>query len=445
MNTIRFPGASLEELRSALLANAPNEAAAMLIAEHVDMGEEAIFLVQEVMVVPPASMRADPLSVTVNPSFIAGVMKKARNATACVFFVHTHPAFDDAWFSHQDDVGERLQMSTLFQRVPAGPHGAIVLTATKCAARVYRDAESAPTEARVVEVGATLRFATTVDGAGDEPSADRTVRALGAEAQRILGTLRVGIVGLGGMGSLVAQQLAHLGVNRFVLIDPEPVEETNLNRLVGATPLSCGLAKVDVARRMIESIRPSANVQAIQGDVRFAADASHLIGLDLVMACTDSHGSRAILNQLAHQYYIAVVDTGVRIDARDGRITSVAGRTQLLAQGVPCLICDGLLDPEQVRRDLLSDDERARDPYIVGHHEPQPAVISINGVVASLAITMVLAIACGFPLPARHQVYMADRGVVRAVSGTIAPTCYVCSLNGARGRGGRWAMPWRKT
>jgi hypothetical protein len=115
----------------------------------------------------------------------------------------------------------------------------------------------------------------------------------------------------------------------------------------------------------------------------------------------------------------------------------------MLSPGLPCLVCQGLLDTEQVRRDLLTEEERSRDPYIRGADEPQPAVISLNGTVASLAVTMFLAAAAGLPSLVRHQVYLGDRGLVRAVEATSDPFCIVCSLRGALGRGDLWPMPWR--
>src|SRR3989442_14326016 len=58
---------------------------------------------------------------------------------------------------------------------------------------------------------------------------------LGKNSDSVLDGTRVAIVGLGGGGSHIAQQLGHLGVGEFVLIDPDVVEDSNLNRLVGAT------------------------------------------------------------------------------------------------------------------------------------------------------------------------------------------------------------------
>src|SRR4051812_39144940 len=87
---------------------------------------------------------------------------------------------------------------------------------------------------------------------------------LGPRAQAILAATRVTIVGLGGGGSHVAQQLAHIGVGEIRLVDPDKMEESNLNRLVGATHLDVEkkTAKVEIAKRMIAAVRPWVKVPA---------------------------------------------------------------------------------------------------------------------------------------------------------------------------------------
>ena len=76
---------------------------------------------------------------------------------------------------------------------------------------------------------------------------DRQVRAFGADGQLKLQRLRVAIVGLGGTGSLIAQQLVHLGVRDFILVDPDVIESTNLNRVANAFQDDIGQPKVKIA------------------------------------------------------------------------------------------------------------------------------------------------------------------------------------------------------
>jgi molybdopterin-synthase adenylyltransferase len=180
--------------------------------------------------------------------------------------------------------------------------------------------------------------------------------------------------------------LAYLGVTRFLLIDPDVLSKTNLNRVVGATPADVGRAKVDIAKRMIRRIAPDAEVVTIKGDVLEREVGQLPIDCDLIFFCTDSDGSRHYINQLAYQYFIPVFDMGASITPdKAGNIVSIEGRVQMLGPGMACLICnDGIINGRRVMWDLLSARQRRHDPYfqeIAGIK--QPAVISLNGTVAS--------------------------------------------------------------
>src|SRR5438093_47115 len=88
---------------------------------------------------------------------------------------------------------------------------------------------------------------------------------LGPQSQQAFSELRVAIVGLGGGGSHIAQQLAHLGVGHFVLFDPDRIEESNLNRLVGGTSDDVRRSewKADISSRVIRLVNPTTDIVAI--------------------------------------------------------------------------------------------------------------------------------------------------------------------------------------
>jgi molybdopterin/thiamine biosynthesis adenylyltransferase len=264
---------------------------------------------------------------------------------------------------------------------------------------------------------------------------DRQVRAFGRDGQFVLQSLTIGIVGLGGTGSIIAQQLAHLGVRQFVLVDPDVIEVTNLNRIVAATKNDVGSLKVDVAAKNITEISGNSNIRVVDGNIVQTRIARALIDTDLIFGCTDSHGSRAILQQIAYQYLIPCVDMGSTIIAAGEAIKGIFGRVQMLSPTLPCFTCSELLNAEEVRRDMMSDYERRLDPYIQGAYEPAPSVISINGTVASLAVTMFMAYTTGIPSKARYLMYNATAGTMRSVSGSPQDNCYICSKKGAYARG----------
>jgi molybdopterin-synthase adenylyltransferase len=376
------------------------------------------------------------------PDFVAHVSRKARDHSMGIVFVHSHLGRRRPTFSATDDNGERHLSQFLQHRVPIGPHLAVVISQGGLGARLLGTNQPA----EVVTVGPSLSFMSTQapDGQTVISRFDRQMRAFGEVGQSTLRTLRVGIVGLGGTGCLVAEQLAHLGVAAFTLIDPDTVDSSNLNRLVNATESDVGARKVDVAARYIQSVA-EAPVRCIGGDVTRARNALELRDADFIFICTDSHGSRAVVQQLSYQYLIPCIDMGVTIVVGKDRITHVSGRVQSLAPGLPCLICTHFLDTEQVRRDMMTTYERASDPYVRGNvREPAPAVISINATVASLAVTMFLGIALGVPSESRYLLYDALAPSLRSVRGTPDPNCFVCSANGALARGDTWTLAARQ-
>src|SRR5262249_10800834 len=135
-------------------------------------------------------------------------------------------------FSRIDDGGERQVADFLNVRTPGTPHGAVVVSAGGWRGR--RLGTSDPMKIVCLGERRQVLFESN-DAAEPVPQLfDRQVRAFGEAGQRALASMTVAIIGLGGTGSVTAQQLAHLGVRRFVLIDPDRIEASNLNRVVGA-------------------------------------------------------------------------------------------------------------------------------------------------------------------------------------------------------------------
>jgi molybdopterin-synthase adenylyltransferase len=383
------------------------------------------------------------LEAELTPDFVARVTKRARREKSAMVFVHSHPGSVAPRFSIIDDEGERHLSAFLGHRHPDLVHAAVVISQGGARARRLGGGE----DIRIISVGS--RREVIFDPATHESSVserfDRQVRAFGIDGQRTLEQLRIAIVGLGGTGSIVAQQLVHLGVRNFILVDPDVIEATNLNRVPHASPADIGKPKTEVAARYIRQVAKDSRIKCIEGDVIEKKIAGELTDADLLFGCTDSHGSRAVMQQVAYQYLIPYIDMGVTLIAKKGAMTHVYGRVQLLAPGLACFTCSALLDPEQVRRDMLTSFERQSDPYIQGDHEPAPAVMSLNGTVSSLAVTMLLAVVAGVPAEARHVLYNAITSVMRAVRTTPQADCYVCSRKGALARGDSWPIFARET
>jgi molybdopterin-synthase adenylyltransferase len=129
-------------------------------------------------------------------------------------------------------------------------------------------------------------------------------RFLGPDSDKVFANCTAGLVGLGGGGSHLAQQLAHLGLGNFLLIDPDRVEESNLNRLIGATAKDAARhsRKTLIARRLIRGINPQVNIESV--NKKWQECHQLLRGCDVVFGCVDTYRDRYELEITARRYLI---------------------------------------------------------------------------------------------------------------------------------------------
>jgi molybdopterin-synthase adenylyltransferase len=258
----------------------------------------------------------------------------------------------------------------------------------------------------------------------------------GAEGQKKIGAVSIAIVGLGGLGSPVAQQLAYLGVRKFALIDFDVVTNSSLNRVVTAvdSDVAQRTTKVAAAERTIQAIRPSAKVELIEMPLTEPDAVKAITEADVVFGCLDRDVHRLDLLELcarAGRPYIDLAsDTGGSEDMWYG------GRV-VLNNGRGCLLCFDLLDQAAISRDRMGGAQREVRDRIYGVdqdalHETGPAVVSINSVVASLAVTEFMCMVTQLREPISQLTYRADIGTVNKSNDPGETDCYYCSLKRER-------------
>lgn len=390
------------------------------------------FLVHEVEIAGPNDiLHSSATEITFAPQYLISVTRRAKETGHSLAFVHTHPSgYSD--FSMTDDQTERGLSDFLKERNPAVQVFSIVLCDGIPIARRFGLEE----RVSIRSVGEKVTtFQSSPDALGALNRYDRQIRAFGEEGQTVLRNLSIAIVGLGGTGSVAAQQLSHLGVGRFVLMDPDLLEETNLNRVVGTSDASIAKSKVGIATELIQGINPVADVHPYRGSAMDTAAIELLRGVNAIFICTDSHVSRAHLSEFSYQYLIPAFDVGVAINAQNGVVAAITGRSQMLAPGLPCLSCSNALDPKIIREELMTPDQRASDPYFNEGGISQPAVISINSVMVSMSVTMFLGAFTAIPIRTRWQSYDALSGTVRPFSAKPDVECKICGAAGVVGTG----------
>jgi molybdopterin/thiamine biosynthesis adenylyltransferase len=355
-------------------------------------------LIQDVLTSSRSHMEIEP------QSFMRAMKEADMNGVAFVF-VHSHPpGVRD--HSPADDKTEASLFRTAYIRIGthSAVHASIVFSAPDCpSARVWhRDGSYSPvTMIRVI--GDRFRFYGNLQAAGVGAQIfDRQIRAFGSAIQQMLGSLHIGIVGAGGTGSAVAEQLIRLGVGRLSEFDSQCLEASNTTRVYGSGLKDAGQPKVEIIRRHSDHIGLGTNVTAVDSDITQRASAELLRDCDVIFGCTDDELGRSILCRMATDYYIPVFDMGVKINSKDGEIVSVEGRVTTLVPGTACLFCRGRITAEGVSANVIAKhskaqiDELRRQGYAPELHENAPAVIPFTTAVASAAVQELLHRLTGF-------------------------------------------------
>lgn len=259
----------------------------------------------------------------------------------------------------------------------------------------------------------------------------RQLPLLGEEGQSRIARVLCAIVGLGGIGSHLVQQLVLLGVEKFLLIDHEELALSNLNRYIGVRfdDKIPGTLKVDIAERQIRSVNPRAEVSKVASSFISSEGFERLKGADFVFGSVDTEGARWVLNEFCSAYQRPYFDLAT--DVIPGEPIKYGGRIIVAKGGSGCLVCRGVLDEKEARIDLESPMERKtrREIYGVSSEflgQTGPSVVSLNGVIASLAVTEFMACVTGLREPNRFITYHGYTGKVTLNADLPAPDCWYC-------------------
>jgi ThiF family len=266
---------------------------------------------------------------------------------------------------------------------------------------------------------------------------DRNIRFFGKEGQARLRAARVAVVGIGGVGTHVVQQLALLGVGDLFLIDDEELDETNRNRYVGVRhddPIP-GTPKVDIGERLAQSMDSEIRTHKVFASVASSEAIGALTKAQYIFGCIDSEGARLMLTELSAAYAVPYID--VASDILPGDRLHYGGRVCVAWNGEGCLVCLEELDLAEAQIDLAGELARKDRDVIYGVERGLlgaggPSVVSINGIVASYAVTEFMLGITGIRLPNRLLVYRGDLGKVTVNTDPPHADCYYCK--GTRGK-----------
>lgn len=436
---LRIGAADYERLASHLFrADHDEHAAALLAAPHARADGGLTLLVRELLPVddedfPPGRHGYRQTA----PLFIAQQAGRAGELNLAYLSVHNHPgARDRIGFSRDDLAAHKRLFPHLLDLTVGAPVGGLVLGARSAAGEIWtRDADPAELDSLRV-MGAHLQRQTAAPRLRESTPAerfDRQARLFGAAGQRILADMRVGVIGVGGGGSMIIEQLAHLGVGEIVGVDHDVVKQHNLSRIVGASTKDARrrIKKVEVARRLCERIDPNVRFTPIDGDVADLHVARRLVDLDFLFLATDTITSRLVFNAIVHRFLVSGVQIGAKVELRPGSTdieeVYVAVRPVLPDQG--CLQCAGLIDPMKLQEETATPEEREAQNYLGTADVTDPSVVSLNGIAASHAVNAMLFSTVGLAEPALldHRLFFPRDGSIMTIAPRRDDECPWCS------------------
>ncbi|WP_445168713.1 ThiF family adenylyltransferase [Mycolicibacterium sp. Dal123E01] len=410
------------------MATEPLECAAVLLGHLVDTSERsARVVVTAVRRVPDDAYRVrGERELEITSEGYMPALAEVNATSALAIWVHTHPG-DGAVVlpSRHDDVVNAELHDVFALRSHPECYAWMVLGRTHGRLTFTGALETNPTDkvrfTRLNVVGTRFLRISAQDDADTEALPelfDRNIRALGFGVQKVISDLTVAVVGVGGTGSAVAEQLVRLGVRRLLVVDPDTLSLSNVTRVYGSTPQDVDQPKVEVIARHLTRIAPDLLVRPIQGTITTERVARELLGADVVFGCTDDNAGRLRLSRLPYYYGIPVIDCGVLLNSdADDVIDGVFGRVTTIHPGGACLVCRGRVDLAMADAELRPPEEQQRlerEDYAPALPGVEPALVTFTTMTASWAVSELLERLIGYgeqPAPSELLLRVHDRKV----------------------------------
>jgi hypothetical protein len=407
--SVAIPGA-VNEKALAHLIRADGQEDLCFATWHPSNGADRRTALIHSLILPREGERRVHGNASFMPRYFERAVLEAAVAGAGLAFFHSHPGPGWQDMSHDDVVAESGHAAAAQGATSLPLIGLTAGNDGSWSGRFWNKLGPSRYERRwcfsVRSVGSQLGI-TFADHLIPPPSPSarlkRTISAWGSVRQANLARYRIGIVGAGSVGNIVAEALARTGLNRISLIDFDTVEEVNLDRLLHAYRRDATMARAKV-ETLARALRKSATsdrfiADAIEYSIAEEPGFRAALDCDVLFSCVDRPWARSILNFIAYTHLIPVIDGGILVKANPKRgLIAADWRAHIAGPTRRCLECHEQYDPGLVaaERDGYFDDPH----YIEGLPDDHPFkrnenVFAFSMSVASLEVlqllTMILA------------------------------------------------------
>jgi hypothetical protein len=440
LNELRIARDEYDRLHRHLFPGDHDEHGAILLVGERHATDRSTLTVREIHLLQPHEF---PPGRHGYRQFAAGALARLGNRAAqerlSIVTVHSHPGAHTSNALSRDDLAAHERVFPhLLDITGAATVTGIALGKESAAGETWHSSGSRHEINRVQVIGAnvkTLRPRPPDLVTGDLERFDRQVLLFGAAGQARLRDLHVGVIGAGGGGSILIEQLAHLGVGHITAVDPDVVKRHNLSRIISATERDARKKrkKVHVARDHAIRIDPSIDFTAIDGDISYSDIAPCVLGCDYLLLATDTATARLVANAIAQSFLIPLIQIGAKVELRDGgEIEQIYTAVRPVLPRHGCLSCAGLIDPFLLQREAATPEQRAQQNYLGNEDIADPSVTTLNAAAAAGALNILLMSVIGQADPelAKHRITLTREGRVLATTPVRDHDCRWCSEKG---------------
>lgn len=399
---ITIPEKTFFELKNHLFPGDGLEAVSFLLCGFATRDDGAYLSVQEVFNIPHESCIRKSHFIQWPVKEILHLFAVASRKNLCLIKVHSHPN-DFTRFSSVDDQSDRelfpkiyeLTKDDLFHASLLINHDGSLIARYVNACGEFSDVP------KIVVPGADIKFFVRNDcNVSSSSQLRRSEQVFGEGTVRKLQGLKVGVVGTSGTGSPVISQLQRNGAGEIVIVDPKISRDVNMNRIhqLKMSDVEAGFYKADVICTDIRASGTPTKVKCFTADIEDEEVIKELSTCDVLFGCMDSVRGRHILNKISSFYCIALFDVGVQLKGDGlGGVQSVWGSFHYLAPGGSSLFSRNVYSMEALKAETIKHEDPQhfedleKNKYIKDATESAPAVISVNGAIASFAVMDLLA------------------------------------------------------
>lgn len=157
---------------------------------------------------------------------------------------------------------------------------------------------------------------------------DRLLKIINSKDYQKLKSLKVLLVGIGGVGGYTLEALVRMGIGSITIVDYDTIEESNLNRQIVALHSNIGKLKVDVAKDRSLDINPNIDIKTIS--TKLAKDNLHILNITdydyIIDACDTVTVKVELIKQatLNNIKIISCMGTGNRFNPTKLEITDIS-------------------------------------------------------------------------------------------------------------------------